>query len=708
MFWPGSEAVIGGRQATYWTPFDDDMPHAERVNRVLDWLRLPEGERPSFLTLYFSDVDSAGHSRGPDSEEVKDAVMRVDKSIGDLVAGVQAAGLDRSRPLRRGQRSRHGGAQPRADDRARRLRRRGRRRRRGLVAGAGADAEGRRRREALRGAEGQASGPGRLSQPRDSAEYGLAGHPRLPPIFGVAKEGWNIASKRDIVRWGEPDRHAPGGTHGYDTPLQSMQGLFIATGPRIRAGLRVKPFENIHLYEFMCAVLGLQPAKNDGDPAVTRDMLRLIDDRKFGSHHRRRLEDRSSRQPRRHPRVLRLRHLRRLRAGHRATRCFPATDPLVSLIVSFATFAVGYLARPIGGIVLSHYGDRYGRRACSCGRCSSCRARRSAWAWCRPTRRWGVAASLLMVTLRLIQGFCLGGELPGALTYVVETAPRIAPFVCGVVFACVTMGVAVATGVSLSVRTFLDPALVPAYGWRIAFILGGLGGVLSFVLRRSLEESPEFERMRSLASRQPFRELLQTHLDARCWSAARCSPAPAASTACSSRTCRRISSGVLQYDPAAGGAVADGRRDRVRARHPRSPAGWAIAFRRAISCAPASGCCWCSRYPFYGALETRAMNLTLLCALAGAQRGPDQRILRGAADRSLPDARPFHRRRARLQCQLHDLQRHRAAGRDDVDSRHRAGDLAGLHDDGQRRARAGRQPVGRSLRRQRAGAPPIR
>ena len=110
-----------------------------------------------------------------------------------------------------------------------------------------------------------------------------------------------------------------------------------------------------------------------------------------------------------------------------------------------------------------------------------------------------------------MQGFCLGGELPGALTYVVETAPRIAPFVCGVVFACVTMGVAAATAVSLSVRTLLDPALVPIYGWRIAFVIGGLGGVLSFVLRRSLEESPEFERMRSLASRQPFRELLRTH-----------------------------------------------------------------------------------------------------------------------------------------------------------------------------------------------------
>ena len=76
---------------------------------------------------------------------------------------------------------------------------------------------------------------------------------------------------------------------------------------------------------------------------------------------------------------------------------------------------------------------------------------------------------------------------------------------CGVVFACVTMGVAAATGVSLSVRTLLAPGDVAVYGWRIAFIVGGLGGVLSFVLRRSLEESPEFARMRSLASRRPFR-----------------------------------------------------------------------------------------------------------------------------------------------------------------------------------------------------------
>jgi MFS family permease len=124
---------------------------------------------------------------------------------------------------------------------------------------------------------------------------------------------------------------------------------------------------------------------------------------------------------------------------------------------------------------------------------------------------WGVASSALMVTLRLVQGFCLGGELPGALTYV-ETTPRHAPYVCGVVFSCVTMGVAAATGVSVAVRTWLPAAAVATFGWRLAFILGGLSGFLSFVLRRSLEESPEFARMKQLAARQPFREVLKSHL----------------------------------------------------------------------------------------------------------------------------------------------------------------------------------------------------
>ena len=195
-----------------------------------------------------------------------------------------------------------------------------------------------------------------------------------------------------------------------------------------------------------------------------------------------------------------------------ADAIFPNPTPLISLMVSFAAFAAGYLARPIGGIVLSHFGDRYGRRRVFLISIFVMSGATLGMGLVPPFASWGAAASLLMVSLRLVQGFCLGGELPGALTYVVETAPKRAPFVCGVVFSCVTMGVALATGVSLAVRTWLPTELVAMYGWRVAFVLGGLGGVLSFVLRRSLEESPEFVRIKQAASRQPFREVLQTHM----------------------------------------------------------------------------------------------------------------------------------------------------------------------------------------------------
>jgi MFS transporter, MHS family, proline/betaine transporter len=218
-----------------------------------------------------------------------------------------------------------------------------------------------------------------------------------------------------------------------------------------------------------------------------------------------------------------------------------------------------------------------------------------------------------------VQGFCLGGELPGALTYVVETAPRIAPFVCGVVFACVTMGVAAATAVSLSLRSVLAPESVPVLAWRLAFILGGLGGVVSFVLRRALEESPEFARMRSLASRQPFRDLLRTHA-----TAVLVGSAVLAGTACFNGLffshLPAYLSGVLHYDPRAGvysqtvGVIASSVAilatgwlgDRIPPRY-LLRAGVALLALLA--------------YPFYSALDQRSANLTMLLTLAGLVAG---------------------------------------------------------------------------------------
>jgi MFS family permease len=302
-----------------------------------------------------------------------------------------------------------------------------------------------------------------------------------------------------------------------------------------------------------------------------------------------------------------------------AQAVFPAGDPIVSLMASFAAFAAGYLARPIGGIVLSHFGDRYGRRTVFLWSVFIMSGATLGMGLVPSYAQWGVTASALMVTLRLIQGFCLGGELPGALTYVVETAPRIAPFVCGVVFACVTMGVAVATGVSLGVRTFLDPELVPTYGWRIAFVLGGLGGVLSFVLRRSLEESPEFARMKSFAVRQPFRELLRTNLvhvaigcailaGTGCFNGLFFSHLPAFLTAVLKYDAREaVSAQTFGVIASAIGILLTGWiGDRIPPRYLlRTGVGLLLVF----------------ALPWYAALQSRAVDLTVLCVLAGLTAG---------------------------------------------------------------------------------------
>jgi hypothetical protein len=86
-------------------------------------------------------------------------------------------------------------------------------------------------------------------------------------------EGWFVTT-REAEAKRKPDAEARGGMHGYDPKLRSMHGLFVAAGPAASEGLLVEPFQNIHIYDFLCAILKLKPADNDGDPAVTRGFLR--------------------------------------------------------------------------------------------------------------------------------------------------------------------------------------------------------------------------------------------------------------------------------------------------------------------------------------------------------------------------------------------------------------------------------------------------
>jgi MFS family permease len=190
---------------------------------------------------------------------------------------------------------------------------------------------------------------------------------------------------------------------------------------------------------------------------------------------------------------------------------FPAANPLLSQSMAFAGFAVGYFARPVGGLVLSHFGDRFGRRRVFVGSVFVVSAATLAMGILPTYADWGIAAPILLLALRLVQGFCFGGELPGAITYVVETVPARASLMCGVLFATVNCGVLLAALVNLGVQIALPADLVPNWGWRIGFLLGGALGLVGFRLRRSLAETPAFADLRKKVVRVPLREVIRSY-----------------------------------------------------------------------------------------------------------------------------------------------------------------------------------------------------
>lgn len=268
MFWPGSEAPIGGAMPAIWMRYDGDVPLATRVDSLLAWLTLPDALRPRFLTLYASDVDHWGHQRGPASPEVDSALARVDSMIGRLGAGLAARGM--SGQVNVIVVSDHGMSATSPER---------------LIAlddyvtmddltvvdwtpvGAVTPKPGKLDAvyAALRGAHPHLHVYRRGEVP---ARYRFGTHPRVTDLVLIADDGWTITTR---------DRFASfraGGTHGYDQTLPSMRALFLAAGPAFRQGATVPAFSNIHVYALMADILGVRPAPNDGSRDSVRVMLR--------------------------------------------------------------------------------------------------------------------------------------------------------------------------------------------------------------------------------------------------------------------------------------------------------------------------------------------------------------------------------------------------------------------------------------------------
>jgi len=272
-FWPGSEAQIGGIRPTHWKPYAGETPHEERIDQVLAWLDLPAEQRPDFLTLYFSAVDSAGHAHGPGHPRVIGAMEDVDRALGRLIAGLEERDLFGQMHIL--VTSDHGMQQIDLDryvllDEFLDL---------GRVnvsdwgpaaqiwtTQGGPDAE-----EIFAALDGAHEAFARVWLRGDGPpRYRFDNHQRIPDVTVEAELGWMISNKPYFAGM---QRGVLNGMHGWDPAWHNMQGIFIAHGPAFPAGVRFPSVRSVDLYSLMAALMKVPPADTDGSLDPFRPLL---------------------------------------------------------------------------------------------------------------------------------------------------------------------------------------------------------------------------------------------------------------------------------------------------------------------------------------------------------------------------------------------------------------------------------------------------
>ncbi|EKE09153.1 MAG: hypothetical protein ACD_16C00210G0003 [uncultured bacterium] len=170
---------------------------------------------------------------------------------------------------------------------------------------------------------------------------------------------------------------------------------------------------------------------------------------------------------------------------------FPSDHYIISLIASWGTFALGFVMRPLGGLVFGHLGDVYGRKKSLLASILVATLPTLIIGFLPSYATLGIMAPLILMVCRLIQGFSVGGEYSGAAIFVAEHSRHSRPgfvgsFLCSTGFIGALLGTLVSVGSTLS--------FMPEWGWRLPFLLGGVIGLGSYLIRKKLPETPEFKK----------------------------------------------------------------------------------------------------------------------------------------------------------------------------------------------------------------------
>jgi predicted AlkP superfamily pyrophosphatase or phosphodiesterase len=265
-FWPGSEAEIAGERPSFYLKYEDKFPDDARIDQVMAWLKLPAEERPHFITLYYSNVDHAGHEFGPDSPQTAEAVKHVDELMGTLEKDLNALhlpidliivsdhgmekiqggwiDLDKFAPL-------DGFATA------------------GMSLYAPNEEAANKAYQKLKAADPSFMVYRRANVP---AELHFNSNPREGDPVIVARGPYAIRAKAPPAD--REDRAPTVGNHGFDPfMMPNMKAVFYAEGPDIRRDVRLKPFENINVYPLIVKILGLDSPPVDGSLSVLSGVL---------------------------------------------------------------------------------------------------------------------------------------------------------------------------------------------------------------------------------------------------------------------------------------------------------------------------------------------------------------------------------------------------------------------------------------------------
>lgn len=186
-----------------------------------------------------------------------------------------------------------------------------------------------------------------------------------------------------------------------------------------------------------------------------------------------------------------------------AANFFPATSGTSSLLLAYGTFGLSFIARPLGAVVLGRIADRAGRRVALVAATGLMFIGTLAIGIMPTFAQIGVAAPALLLLARLIQGFSAGGEFGSATAYLAEQSPTHRAFFASLQFASQGLGMTLAAAIGLALSNWLSSEAMIDWGWRIPFLIGAAVGPIAYVIRRNIDETPEFLAVETTVTSRP-------------------------------------------------------------------------------------------------------------------------------------------------------------------------------------------------------------